>query len=69
MSSISAARTGTMPAMGERGPDARKTYRVVGNPDASRRKTSAEAKFFWVLVGGFSCALVIYIARLLADWF
>jgi hypothetical protein len=58
-----------MAGMGDIGPEPRKTYRVVGNPDASHRKQSAATLFVWAIVGGLSCALVIYIARLLADWF
>lgn len=55
--------------MGDRGPEPTKTYRVVGNPYVSHRKQSAATPFVWIIAGGVSCALVIYIVRLLADWF
>ena len=59
---------GTIPRMGDSGPEFQKTYRVVGNPDASRRKKRSEALLVWLLVGGPCALLVIYLVRLLAEW-
>ncbi len=55
--------------MSDSGPELRKTYRVVANPDVRHLKERPVGPFVWVVVGGLSCVLVVYITRFLANLF